>query len=165
VPTPNPEARDALLVRSRARLGVRSDTEAVPVKGSPGGIALLVLGAVAALIGVAVPALDQATELAVVGAALAMVGSVLLLYPNVRHPVSDEPPLVGSPLVLLRDAFRSGPLGRQAIIATVVSLEASGRTTGAMGMSPDEERRLIQLDPRAFRAWLDDRLTRLENET
>jgi hypothetical protein len=137
----------------------------VPVRGSTGGIVLLVLGAVAALLGVAVPALDQATELAVAGAALAIVGSVLLLAPNVRHPHSEEAPIVGSPLVLLRDAFQSGPLGRQAIIATVVSLEASGRSSGATGMSPDEERRLIQLDPRAFRAWLDERLTRLENET
>ena len=69
-------------------------------------------------------------------------------------------------MVRLREAFRSGPLGRQAIIASVVSLERN--TTGGASLrrlDPEAERRLVASDPATFRAWLDDRLSRLEEET
>ena len=66
--------------------------------------------------------------------------------------------MVGAPLVVLRESYQSGPLGRQAIVSTVASLEQT-RTRGAEArMSPDEERRLIASPLEEFRAWLDERL-------
>lgn len=128
---------------------------------------LLSLGAAAAVIAAGASAANPgiATPLAAIGAGLAGFGGVLLLMPSVRHRYSRPTPLVGATLVLLRDAFRSGPLGRQAIIATVVSLELQRVSGPGTGMNPEEERRIIALDPPGFRLWLDDRLEQLERET
>lgn len=129
-------------------------------------ITLLALGASAAVFAAGINGNPElTTALAALAAALAGFGGVILLAPAVRHPYAPVPPMVGATLVLLRDSFRSGPLGRQAIVATVVSLEHHGAAAAAPGMNPDEERRLIALDPPAFRAWLDGRLDRLEQET
>ena len=128
-----------------------------------------IVAVMAAAIGLAVLAAATAdpglaSELAVAGAALAALGGVLLLLPIVRPPFTPRPPIVGSSLVLLRDAFRSGPLGRQAIVANVVSLELRDDAKAA-GLNPEEERRILALDAAGFRAWLDGRLERLERET
>jgi len=129
-------------------------------------LVLFGLGGVAAILGVAAtanPGLE--VELAVAGTALAAFGGVLVLWPSVRHRYAPAPPVVGATLMLLRDAFRSGPLGRQAIVAAVVSLEHRRDPSAAVGMNPDEERRILALDSRGFRSWLDERLDRLERET
>ncbi|HEV8049050.1 MAG TPA: hypothetical protein VGP88_00480 [Thermoplasmata archaeon] len=137
------------------------------MREEPAGLALLVLGGILAAAAIAATVEPGVgTALAATGAALAGAGVLLLVSPAVRHrgPTAPDDP-VGSSLVLLREAFRSGPLGRQAIIASVVSLEQG--TTGATlrRLDPEEERRLVASDPAAFRAWLDQRLTRLEQET
>jgi hypothetical protein len=132
----------------------------------PIGIALLVVGGVVAAIAIAATtSLATATLVAAGGTGIAALGLVLLVAPIVRHPPSRSTDPVGSSLVQLRESFRSGPLGRQAIIAAVVSLEraASGDAFGRV--SPDEERRLVAADPETFRAWLDLRLANLEKQT
>jgi hypothetical protein len=137
------------------------------VSHEPFGVALLGVGFVLAAVAIAATGdLAVGTYLATGGAALAAVGVLLLVLPVVQHrgsaPPADPP---GSSLLLLREGFRSGPLGRQAIIASVVSLE-QGTTYGSLRrLDPDEERRLVACDARTFRAWLDERLTRLERET
>jgi hypothetical protein len=131
------------------------------------GVALLGVGFVLAAVAIAATGdLSVGTALATSGAALAAAGVVLLVLPVVRHrgsaPPADPP---GSSLLRLREGFRSGPLGRQAIIASVVSLEQGANGNSLRRLDPDEERRLVGCDARTFRAWLDERLTRLERET
>ncbi|HXQ94376.1 MAG TPA: hypothetical protein VN864_04310 [Thermoplasmata archaeon] len=133
----------------------------------PAGLALLLVGGVlaaASIFATAEPGVG--TELAATGAGLAAVGVALLMVPAIRHrglPVPPDP--VGSSLIRLREAFRSGPLGRQAIIASVVSLERNSTGGSLRRLDPEAERRLVASDPATFRAWLDDRLSRLEEET
>lgn len=125
---------------------------------------LIVVGAVLAAVGAASTDLSAATALAATGAAVAAFGGFVWVGPTVRHRYPAAPIPAGSTLTLLRDAFRSGPLGRQAIVATVVSLERDAGIV-ATGMGPDEERRLLALPPAEFRSWLDGRLDRMEHET
>jgi hypothetical protein len=136
------------------------------VREAPLGVALLAVGGILAAAAISATSnLTTATELAAAGTGLAGVGLVLLVTPVVRHARVPQANPVGSSLVLLRESFRSGPLGRQAIIATVVSLERAGAGGGFGRLSPDEERRLVAADPATFRAWLDERLTTLEEGT
>ncbi|MCI4329512.1 MAG: hypothetical protein L3J80_01415 [Thermoplasmata archaeon] len=126
---------------------------------------LLLGGAVAAIAAAATHDLGIATALAALGAALGGIGVLVLLSPVIGRAHAVEAPMVGAPLVVLRESFQSGPLGRQAIVSTVASLEQT-RTRGAEArMSPDEERRLIASPLDEFRAWLDERLDLLERET
>jgi hypothetical protein len=132
----------------------------------PFAVALLVVGGIVAAAAIAATSsLATASAVAAAGTGIAAFGLVLLVAPIVRRPpVRLEAP-VGSSLVQLRESFRSGPLGRQAIIATVVTLEraASGEAFGRV--TPEEERRLVAADPAEFRAWLDARLASLEKGT
>ena len=135
------------------------------MRPGPIAAALFLVGGGLAAVGAGVTNdLPIATGLAALGAGFAAFGGILWVGPTVRHRYSPPPSLAGSTLALLRDSFRTGRLGRQAIVATVVSLE---RDTGLAreGMDPDEERRLTGLDAASFRAWLDARLDRLERET
>jgi hypothetical protein len=126
---------------------------------------LLLGGAFAAIAAAATHDLGIATALAAIGAALGGVGVLVLLSPVVGRAHAVEAPIVGAPLVILRESFQSGPLGRQAIVSTVGSLEQA-RTQGAEARrSPDEERRLIASPLTEFQAWLDERLDVLERET
>lgn len=126
---------------------------------------LLVGGALAAVAVAATGDLGIATGLAAVGAALAAVGVIVLLAPVVGRPVAPEPPVVGATMVFLRESFQAGPLGREAIVATVGSLEQT-RTGGREArMGPEEERRLVAAPLAEFRAWLDARLDVLERES
>lgn len=126
---------------------------------------LLLGGAVAAIAAAATHDLGIATALAALGAALGGIGVLVLLSPVTGRAHSAEAPIVGASLVVLRESFQSGPLGRQAIVSTVASLEQT-RTRGLEPrMSPDEERRLVASPPDEFRAWLDARLEILERET
>jgi hypothetical protein len=130
------------------------------------GVALLVVGGVVTAAAIAATtSLDTASELAVSGTALAAAGLALLVAPSVRHRSAPVPDPVGSPLVQLRESFRSGPLGRQALIASVVSLEHRAADGSFGRLSPDEERRLVASPPETFRAWLDARLDALESDT
>ncbi|MCI4321378.1 MAG: hypothetical protein L3K18_03450 [Thermoplasmata archaeon] len=136
------------------------------MRGELAALVLFGLGGVAAFLAVAAtanPGLE--VELAVSGVALASIAGVLVLSPSVRPRYAPAPQVIGSTLVLLRDSFRSGPLGRQAIVAAVVSLEHRRDPSAAVGMNPDEERRIMTLDAVRFRSWLDERLDRLERET
>jgi hypothetical protein len=129
-------------------------------------LTLFVLGGALALLAAgATHDLGIATALASGAVALAGVGLVVILAPVVGRSHWVDVPIVGAPLVLLRESFQSGPMGRQAIVSTVASLEQS-RTGGTQArMSPDEERRLVMADPAEFRAWLEAHLERLERET
>jgi hypothetical protein len=105
------------------------------------------------------------TALAALAVAVAGVGVLVLLSPVVGRSHVVDAPLVGAPLVILRESFESGPIGRQAIVSTVASLEQARTTSVVARMSPDEERRLVAADLPTFRAWLDARLEQLERET
>lgn len=126
---------------------------------------LLFAGVMAVLAAAAVHDLGIATALGAGAAAVAGVGMVVLLSPAVRRQSSVEGPVVGAPLVLLRESFDSGPIGRQTIVTTVNSLELANAGLSPHRMSPDEERRLIAVSATEFRAWLDAHLDRLERET
>jgi hypothetical protein len=137
------------------------------VTATPEGIALLAVGSILAAVGIGLTAADfsLATAVAAGGTVVAVVGAAALLAPTVRYRRTFAPLPVGAPILALRDALRSGPLGRQRVIATVVALAPRGGVDGAAGMSPDEERRLLALDANDFRTWLDAQLDRLERET
>jgi hypothetical protein len=133
--------------------------------GPVAGGLLLFGGALAVLGALATHDLGIATTLAALGAGLAALGVLVVLFPVVRIRPSIEAPLVGAPLVLLRESFESGPIGRQTIVSTVTSLEQAHAGFASLRMTPDEERRLISIDIGKFRAWLDEHLDRLEKET
>jgi hypothetical protein len=126
---------------------------------------LLFAGVMAVLASAAVHDLGIATALAAGAAGVAGGGLLVLLLPAIRRRHSAELPLVGAPLLLLRESFESGPIGRQTIVTTVNSLEQANAGTTPHRMTPDEERHLIAVSPAKFRAWLDEHLERLEQET
>ncbi|MCI4367645.1 MAG: hypothetical protein L3K08_07835 [Thermoplasmata archaeon] len=108
-------------------------------------------------------------DTAVPAAVLAVAGAAGLaaqeLWPRLRRPSAPVPLPVGDPLVGLRDAFRSGRLGRQTIIASVASLHR-GLGEGIRGpLSLEEERRLIRASAGEFRRWLEGEVTQLESAT
>ena len=87
------------------------------------------------------------------------------LWPRLRRPTAPPPVPVGDPLVGLRDAFRSGRLGRQTIIASVASLHRGLGGEARVPLSLEEERRLLRAPSAEFRRWLEGEVTRLEKAT
>jgi hypothetical protein len=126
---------------------------------------LLVAGVLAVVAAGTTHDVGIATALAALAVAVAGVGVLVLLSPVVGRSHIVEAPMVGAPLVILRESFESGPIGRQAIVSTVASLEQARTGSTVARMSPDEERRLVTSDLPKFRAWLDARLEQLERET
>ena len=108
-------------------------------------------------------------DTAVPAAVLAVGGAAGLaaqeLWPRLRRPTTPPTLLVGDPLVGLRDAFRSGQLGRQTIIATIATLHRGLGGGAASPLPLEEERRLLRASSTEFRRWLEGEVTRLERAT
>jgi hypothetical protein len=128
---------------------------------------LLGIGAAAAT-AVAVWAGDN-TGVAVPAAAAAVLGIALLASMSfagrIRPTRSTFRPPERATLVLLRESFRSGPLGRQSIITTIGGLDASIRGSRRAVVSMDEESRIREMPPSEFRQWVETRLSELEQES
>ncbi|MCI4325899.1 MAG: hypothetical protein L3K00_08505 [Thermoplasmata archaeon] len=126
---------------------------------------LVVAGVVAVVAAGTTHDIGIATALAATAVGVAGLGVLVLLSPVIGRSHVVDVPIVGAPLVILRESFESGPIGRQAIVSTVASLEQARTGSVVARMSPDEERRLVASDLPKFRAWLDARLEQLERET
>jgi hypothetical protein len=106
------------------------------------------------------PALVQ--PLALLAIVFASGGGALALIPRVRWQRALPPPAEVDSLILLRDAFHSGELGRYRILTTLRLLERELLGASALSASPDDERALARMPPDEFRRWLDRRLATLE---
>jgi hypothetical protein len=65
-------------------------------------------------------------------------------------------------LVLLRESFQQGVMGRQAILSTLAGLEAEVFGARRSTLTLEEEERLRTSSARVFRTWVDGRLNELE---
>lgn len=65
-------------------------------------------------------------------------------------------------LLRLRRAFASGSIGRTSILATIRALERDLSPAGRTLLSLEAERSVLHLPPEEFRAWIDERLRRIE---
>ncbi|MCI4368452.1 MAG: hypothetical protein L3K09_02670 [Thermoplasmata archaeon] len=126
------------------------------------GIALLsAIGAAGVSLYVG-PQGDLAVPAAIVAVlSAAAFASLKLFAGTVRRPLGLAVP-ESSRLVLLRDAFRSGPFGRQTVVSTLEGLRREmGVRANAIG--PEEARRAVNEMPvHEFREWVGRRLTELE---
>lgn len=89
----------------------------------------------------------------------------LLMAERVRFARAPVVPPIGDPVVGLREAFRSGSIGRQKLIQMIATLERSLRERELAPVTPEEEQTLLTGSRSAFHAWADRRLSRLERET
>lgn len=78
---------------------------------------------------------------------------------------TGRPRLETDSMLRLRRAFRSGEIGRSAILATIRALERDLSPTGRTPLSFEAERTLLALPTDQFRLWVDDRLRRIEAAT
>ena len=134
----------------------------------PRWITLGLLGGAAAGLGVALWAgPNVAVAAPAAGAAALAAGgyAAAVLAERVRFPRRPDEPLAGDPIVGLRDAFRSGAIGRQKIIQTVGTMERALLPRESAPVSPDEERRLLTGTSAEFHAWVEERVRHLERET
>jgi hypothetical protein len=128
-----------------------------------GSVALIAVAVVAGVAAVAAgPDLTAATAAALVALAAAAGAAALGLRPTrTPRPAPVAPPESDS-LILLREAFRSGALGRRAILSTLRGLERDLGGDIRPPPSLDQERALMDAPPERFRAWVDERLDALE---
>ena len=97
---------------------------------------------------------------AALGAAAVLV--LLAILPRLRMSSGTAREEPYDSLVLLRESFRQGVMGRQAILSTLGGLEAEVFGSRYATLSLEEEERLRTSSPRAFRKWVDERLAQLE---
>ena len=97
---------------------------------------------------------------AALGAAAVLV--LLAILPRLRTSSGTAREEAYDSLVLLRESFRQGVMGRQAILSTLGGLEAEVFGSRYATLSLEEEERLRTSSPRAFRKWVDERLAQLE---
>jgi len=132
------------------------------------GPAVLLGAGIAAATGVAVWAGPNAA-VAVPAAGLAVAGVALLAALSFVGRLRPSRTLFRPPeratLVLLREGFRSGPLGRQSIITALGGLDASIRGPRRAPVSMDEESRIREMPSADFRRWVETRLAELERES
>lgn len=121
--------------------------------------------ALAAAAAVADPNTASELPLAVAAGVALAAFATLSVVGQTRFARAPFVPPVTDPLVALRQAFRSGPLGRQRVVGAILELqrEAFGRTgsaaPGGAGPRPEE------LPPPEFRAWVAAQLDELERRT
>jgi hypothetical protein len=125
----------------------------------------LLLTAVAALSGAGAfftsSDLSTSIPLAALGVAAAAGLAVVVLAGETRFFPATPSVRAGSAPVPLRDAFRTGALGRATIIASLRSLDHS-LGDGREPISPEEEDRLTSAPSEEFLGWVEQQLTRLE---
>ena len=129
------------------------------------------LGLIAATVAGTALALWASSNVTVGGsaAALAIAAVSLLAFRAIveRVRLPRRPPAVPEydSMILLRDSFRSGVLGRQAILTTVGGIEARVRGGGRRLLSLEEEERLKGASSEQFRSWVLRRVEELERES
>lgn len=90
--------------------------------------------------------------------------AVGLLASRARWERWTLPPRIPDPRARLRDAFRSGALGRQAILAEIRGLEhAAGAIPGTV--DSEAERQLLAAPTSVFLDWVEQHLAALERAT
>lgn len=119
--------------------------------------------ALAATLGEGDPSAPAVLAVAALGLATLLVALTLGERVHRRAWVPAVPD--ADPLVLVREGFRSGPLGRQALVAAIAGLERSFGGSAARPVTPEEERRLRSASPEEFREWVRGRLEALEAAT
>jgi hypothetical protein len=65
----------------------------------------------------------------------------------------------------IEQAFAEGPFGRERIAVTLDAVERASRRPDLPAATPDELDRLWSMKPAEFRAYIAERLDRLERET
>ncbi|MCI4346067.1 MAG: hypothetical protein L3K07_04870 [Thermoplasmata archaeon] len=108
--------------------------------------------------------LSTAIPLAALGVAAASGLAIVVLAGETRFFPTESAPRAQYVPVALRDAFRTGALGRATIIATLRGLDhAFGAAREPM--SAEEEERLIGASSEVFLGWVEEQLVRLEAGT
>ena len=106
---------------------------------------------------------------ALLGATIAIVAAAVagisVLSGQVRRPARPNIPTPSDSFVPLREAFRTGRLGRQAVIATLRSLERDMLGPAGRLLPFDQEQQLLLLTPKEFREWAVARMRILEAST
>jgi hypothetical protein len=122
-----------------------------------------ILGSVVAILGG--NDLSTAVPFGVLAVLSAAAFAVLLLGERAKWEVVEPYPRGGAPLSLLVDGFQGNPLGRQAILGTVASLERGLPPWEHRSLSLREEQELLAGSASEFDAWVRTRLDRLERDT
>ncbi|MCI4350006.1 MAG: hypothetical protein L3K15_00595 [Thermoplasmata archaeon] len=128
-----------------------------------------VLSLAGAILGSAVAVIAGSDETTAVPAGLLAVASaavfaILLLSERADWRVVDSEPAGGAPLSILVEGFRGNPLGRQAVVGAVASLERDLPPGERPSLSLREEQELLAGSPAEFDAWVRSHLDRLERE-
>jgi hypothetical protein len=131
-------------------------------------VAAPTLGLLAVAIGLAAVAVWAGANVGVAApaAAAALVAALawtlLTIAPRVRPASATYREEHYETLVLLRESFRQGVMGRQAILSALGGLEAQVFGSRRATLSLDEEDRLRTASARVFRDWVEGRLSDLE---
>ncbi|MCI4344242.1 MAG: hypothetical protein L3J87_01260 [Thermoplasmata archaeon] len=129
-----------------------------------------VIAIVAAIVGsvlaiLAGPDLATAVPAGMLAVAGAAAFAFLLLGGRADWSADDAELPEGSALSLLVEGFHGNPLGRQAVLGAVVSLERDLPPGTHRSPTLREEQGLLASSPSDFDAWVRSRLDRLELET
>jgi hypothetical protein len=89
----------------------------------------------------------------------------LLLGGRADWSAEDLESSEGTTLSLIVEGFEGNPLGRQAVVGAVVSLERDLPPGQHRSPSLREEQELLASSPKEFDTWVRARLDRLELET
>lgn len=99
---------------------------------------------------------------AVAAAGLLFLGAGLGRIPSRPLESSLRP---ATSAMVLRRAFSSGRLGREALVETLDRLERAGPNPGLSALRPDEADRIWRMPAKEFREYLRERLDRLERQS
>lgn len=106
------------------------------------------------------------TEVAAPAAALGLLAAVVWAARSLdRHRTRSLPARLddaGPEADLLRSGFRTGPIGRAAVLATLAGIEADLLGPARRGLTLEEEQQLLAAPPDRFRSWVEERLAVLE---
>lgn len=126
-------------------------------------VALAAVGALLALF--AGTNLALALPAAALAIAAAAAGGATALIERVQFPERPAPTVASDSLVPLTEAFRSGTIGRQSVLAAIRSLEREMLGAGAPFLTFEREQELLRAKDEEFRAWANERMGALEAAT
>jgi hypothetical protein len=108
------------------------------------------------------PNLALAIPAAAIAVFLAAVLFAFALNDSWGEGARRGPPRARPEVFRLRAALRSGPMGREALVATLDRVERSGPTPDLPKRTAEEIAQIVDLSPTEFRAYLRSRLDDLE---